>query len=123
MDATTQSKIITQVSPKEKFWDGHVKLSQLSNLSKAAYCRKHELDYDQFMYWQKRVTSNGNVSQLLPVKLSVMQNNTPEVAPNVGSITTLCALAFKNGVELNIYNKDILPTLLSCLGVAYVPSI
>lgn len=63
------------------FWQPHATAWQNSGLSKARYCREHDLNYHQFIYWFPRFTPNDmpasgkkRSSKLLPV---TMQDSRP----------------------------------------------
>lgn len=94
---------------QERFWQEQSKRQKASGLSRIAYCRKHELNYDQFGYWERKQRKKTKLSdKLLPVNFKPLPkiNDKPQREP-------LCALAFKNGHELKIYDKTVLPLLLS----------
>jgi hypothetical protein len=68
---STQSK-----SSQHAFWQPHAIAWQASGLSKARYCREHELNYHQFIYWLPRFVSDApsvptkaKASKLLPVAI------------------------------------------------------
>jgi hypothetical protein len=42
-------------STKQQYWEEHVKRYEASGMSKAAYCREHNVVYHQFMWWYKRL--------------------------------------------------------------------
>ena len=96
------------ITEKEQFWKEHAKCQRESGLSKVAYCRKHQLSYDQFGYWIKKWRQQTATSALLPVHL----NTVPKVI-DCRQINTICTLTFKNGHELKIHDKTVLPMLLS----------
>jgi hypothetical protein len=90
---------------KEQFWIEHVALQKESSLSIAAYCRKHELNCDQFYHWRRKLTKTSN---LIPVKLHLNKK--------ADHLETLCTLTFKTGTEIKIHNQVILPFLITLLG-------
>ena len=95
----------SNTASKKQFWQEYVSLRQKYKCSKAAYCRKHKLNYDQFIYWEKKLTRSS--SQLLPVKLNIQ-----------GQIksTLLCTLKLTNGTELKVYDNTSLPIILSMVS-------
>lgn len=105
MDITAQDK---QTSEKEQFWKDHAKLQRESGLSRVAYCRKHQLSYDQFGYWKHKWRQQAAPFKLLPVNFS-----RPDRASERPQLETICTLAFKNGHELKIHDSTVLLTLLS----------
>lgn len=50
---------------KVSTWRGHQSAWRSSGLSVAAYCRRHDLSYAQWMYWQRRL----GTSTLIPVRV------------------------------------------------------
>lgn len=110
---TTQSIFNNQSNLKEQFWCEHIKLKMSSMLSRASYCRKHGLNYDQFGYWEQKLKLDSQSSNLLPIKL--ISTKQEEIIPQK-SIATLCTLAFKSGNVLTVHDKSVIPALLSMLG-------
>jgi hypothetical protein len=94
----------TSPADLEQYWLEQIKLKQASGLSRAAYCRKHNLVCSRFAYWENKLSKP--ITQLLPVTLN----------PASVKADTLCTLRFKSGNELKIHDSAILPTLLSLLG-------
>lgn len=45
-------------SERHTFWEAHVHAWQDSGISKAMYCREHELQYHQFIYWVSKIGSS-----------------------------------------------------------------
>lgn len=39
---------------RQQFWQQHVDAWQASDLSSAAFCKQHDLNYAQFNYWRKK---------------------------------------------------------------------
>jgi hypothetical protein len=104
MDSKDSKISNASILVKEKFWDKHIALQNDSGLSQVAYCRNHNLNYDQFCYWKRRKAPYS--SKLLPIKMN----------KEVIEQESLCTLILKNGCELKIHNQTILPFLISILG-------
>ena len=75
------SSIDSQPS-RQEFWEEHIHAWQLSGLSKARYCREHELSYHQFIYWVPKVRPNTKpdvcarqLPRLVPVALQQQAAN------------------------------------------------
>lgn len=98
-------------SDKERFWQEHAKHLQESGLSRMAYCREHQLNHEQFSYWFRKWRKQEASPKLLPVQLKE-----PPIVQRSSEPKTLCTLSFKNGHELKIHNKEVLPMLLSLWG-------
>ena len=56
--------------PRRRFWKHHVEQWQISGLSQAAYCRKHQLNTHRFYYWRQRLSASQERVSFLPVTLS-----------------------------------------------------
>jgi hypothetical protein len=107
------SNNINRLSHKEQFWQEQITQKQKSGLSRAAYCRKHQLNYDRFVYWERKYTNNLLANKLLPVKLNVV--NDGNTNNDNCSSKVLCTLALTNGSELKIFNLEVLPLLFPML--------
>jgi hypothetical protein len=95
---------------KEQLWKEHAKHQRESGLSRVAYCRKHQLNYDQFGYWEQKWRQQQTVSsKLLPVSL----NRLSKTSDALEQPESLCTLVFKNGHALKIHDKSVLSMLLS----------
>jgi len=55
-------KTSTAHHSKRMYWEGHVTQYNASSMSKAAYCRKHNLVYHQFVWWQCRLQTEEDTS-------------------------------------------------------------
>jgi hypothetical protein len=69
----------TSTQDRHVFWNNHVQAYRASGLSKARYCRYHNVTYQQFIYWATKfddTTKSDNTlsapspSKLVPVVLS-----------------------------------------------------
>lgn len=63
----------------QSFWHCHVERYLASELSKAAYCREHDLSYHQMVYWSSKAqrpdsrslaTVSSSSPMLVPVSLA-----------------------------------------------------
>lgn len=85
-------------------WLKHIKSRNKSGLSKAAYCREHNLVAHQYHYWEQKL-------RVKPVKLIPVKLEHPIIREQM-----LCSMGFKNGIQLKIYDSSVLPILVSILG-------
>lgn len=92
---------------KEQIWVAHIKAQKESGLSRVAYCRKHQLNYHQFGYWERKHREQLGTSKLVPIHLIKPTSKAPE---------TVCTLVLKTGHELKIHDQGLLPMLLSLWG-------
>ena len=112
MSITTLKSTATKNSAmQEQLFKEHAAKQKDSGLSRLAYCRKHQLNYDHFNYWFRK--ENKEVRQLVPVKLS--QPVEPTSFPSI-SATVLCTLTLSSGSVLQVHDKSILPLILSELN-------
>jgi len=63
-------------------WNAHVKALAHSGLSRAEYCRQHELSYHALTYWCRKLRKghNGPASTLVPVPLNHFQQTSAKPA-------------------------------------------
>jgi hypothetical protein len=99
---------------KESIWKEHAQRQKESGLSRVAYCRKHQLSYDQFGYWFKKWRQQSMCSQ--PIKLLPIYVNKSSKMNDELQSEAICTLAFKNGHALKIHDKSVLTILLSLWG-------
>ena len=95
--------------PLEQYWQEQIQLKQESGLSRAAYCKKHDLSYHKFVYWEQKKAQRKK-SQLLPVKLIATQDYDSGAKSKV-----LCSILLKSGHKLKVYDQSMLPMLISML--------
>ncbi len=94
----------------EQYWIEQINLKVKSGLSRATYCKKHNMSYHQFGYWEQKLTRISMPAELLPVELSIPQGS------SVQSVRTLCTLILKNETELKVHDVAVIPALLSVLN-------
>lgn len=91
-------------------WRNHIEACEASGLSKAAYARKHNLDYSQLIYWCKKYDNSiDRQSNLIEVILPP-----PETKPEPTSYVpgnALGVMEYPNGVKLHIHHPDLLKNL------------
>lgn len=86
-------------------WRPHLEAWATSGMSKAAYARKHQIDYHQFIYWAgKYERYKQKRSDLIEVKL-------PHHEPSAASQPCLGVIEYTNGVKLHIHHPDLLRSL------------
>ena len=65
MDVIKENSVsIESATEKEQFWKDHAKRQKASRLSRLAYCRKHQLNYDHFGYWERKWREQAAPSKL-----------------------------------------------------------
>lgn len=112
MSITTLKPTVTKNSAmQDQLFKEHAAKQKDSGLSRLAYCRKHQLNYDHFNYWFRK--EKKEVRQLVPVKLSQPVEPT---SFSSSSAAVLCALTLRSGSVLQVHDKSILPLILSELN-------
>lgn len=102
MVASLPTKLLSGTKDSE-FWQRHVEQYERSNMTKRIYAEKHQLIYNKFLYWHRKLTSQSGVksSSLIPVTV------TPSPSEFV-----LAAIENPKGLRLQIYDlefaKDVL---------------
>jgi hypothetical protein len=96
-----------QFKNRESYWQAIISEQEASGLSRVDFCRKHEINYDTFGYWFRKL-KDGPKKLLIPVKLKV--ENQHEAKPKL-----LSTLIFKAGHSLQVYDKEALLLVLSKL--------
>lgn len=65
-------------SCQKSHWQAHVNTLNKSGLSRAEYCRQHDLSYYAMTYWQKKLSSpNKTKTTLVPVLLKQNRQQSP----------------------------------------------
>lgn len=105
--SVTSQQAPSQSIENEAFWKHHLESQRTSRLSRAKYCREHQLDYDRFGYWISKWSKQSS-SSLVSVKLK--QTNA------VVQQATLCTLTLPTGHLLHIHGLDVLDHLLEKLA-------
>ena len=86
-------------------WQQHVTAYRNGKLSRAAYCKLHNIRYHQFGYWIKKYKSTPN---LIPVRIEPK----PAEASYPTALTVLCTLQLKQGSVLKIHDLNALKMIL-----------
>ena len=72
-------------------WQAHIKAQEKSGLSRAEYCRRHDLSYHALTYWQRKLyRPRRQHAQLVPVSV--------ETIPHVRS-------ASASGIKILLNNR------------------
>lgn len=107
MNTTAQKSPHELAKEKERLWGYHIQNQRDGSLSRREYCHEHKLNYGQFGYWSQKWPQQPSSSQLIPVNINgLISDGTCQ--------GTVCTLV-KNGYELKVHDKAIVPILLSLL--------
>jgi len=73
----------TAQSQGRRYWQAHVTAQQESGLSRAEYCRRHDLSYHALTYWQRKLSGPSRQhTQLIPVPV---ERTTQQYQPGLSS--------------------------------------
>lgn len=61
----------------KRFWMAHVAGAQAGDMSKAAYCRQHGLDYKSLLRWADRLRRRGEGSTMQSLVPVAIRDATP----------------------------------------------
>jgi hypothetical protein len=75
-----------ELEQKRRDWNAHVTGWQTSGLSQTEYCRRHELQFHQFVYWRRKFTPKRSVP------ISLVQVPVAAVARATGYFSQSAAL-------------------------------
>jgi hypothetical protein len=90
----------------ESYWKKIFEGYESSNLTRSDYCRKHQISYDNFGYWFRKLKKES-VNSLVPIKIKSESNHPIE------KNKILSTLVLKNGNSLLIYDREALLIILS----------
>ena len=61
---------VAKQTDNQRYWQVHVKALANSGLSRAEYCRRHDISYHALTYWQRKLPQpNSTTTTLVPVTL------------------------------------------------------
>lgn len=67
----TEQNIQKNKQQKERHWQAHISAQRKSGLSRAAYCKEHNLSYHVATYWSKKLSEPlKGQTNLVPVRFS-----------------------------------------------------
>jgi len=56
-------------------WEAHLTAAAKSGLSRAEYCRQHNLSYHAMGYWHKKLSREKSQQTFVPVKMAIIRND------------------------------------------------
>ena len=102
MEAAILSIKTSEPINNESFWKHHLELQKASGLTRAEYCRNHEINYARFGYWLSKWSCETN--SLVAVKLKFPEESS--------TATVHCTLNFSQGCFLKIHTIEALSYIL-----------
>ncbi len=85
------------------YWKKQIELLKSSNLSRKAYCRQNQVNYDRFAYWIKK----GSVKPQPLIAVKLKTEEASESSPKL-----LCTLILNQGRKLLIHDQAALAWIL-----------
>ena len=61
-----------------RHWEAHLRAAAKSGLSRAEYCRRHNLSYHAMSYWHRRLSQENSRQTFVPVKMALIRNERDE---------------------------------------------
>lgn len=102
------------INENEEYWQKHITAISTSRLSKTKYCKENNVNYCRLFYWIKKLSAavktarkKSPSSQLLPI----------QIKPETSEASVQCTLILKNGLSLQIHDRESLCHILSLWGL------
>jgi hypothetical protein len=105
MKASELKRVQSQVKD-ENYWKQIIEDYEASNLTRSDYCRMHQINYDNFGYWCRKLKKQ-TIKSLVPIKIK------SECNQHIEKNKVLSTLLFTNGNSLHIYDKEVVLMILS----------
>lgn len=122
MKSTPSNKRVKRYASEDRqFWENHLAAFLASGINRRVYCQQHDVDYDRFAYWIKRLKSESArirkhpslagipSTALLPVQLKTQPS---PLSTTCYSVAALATMNLKNGHVLQIHNERALLAIL-----------
>jgi len=93
----------TEERSSKEYWQQHINACNENRQKRSVYCREHKLDYEQMMYWQKKLRNEKQTS-FIPVKFKKEHLQFSE--------QFICTLNMPSGCILKIYDESALSIIL-----------
>lgn len=91
-----------------KKWKQIIESCEISSLSKAEYCRQHQLAYHQYMYWQKQIQLEA-ATKCIPIRVSQLTHITEFGQESQNNDYGI--IEYPSGVKLRIQSNELLHML------------
>lgn len=65
-----------------RHWQAHVKAVRECGLSRAEYCRQHNLSYHALTYWYSKISTKSRVQEMTLVPISLDHNRGKKCPPS-----------------------------------------
>ena len=106
----------TNKNKSESFWRQHHEACITSGLSRARYCRQHELVYYQFLYWCRKFDSRDvSINEYSPTKKDFFRVQFQSEKSSGEHTNALCTLEVDKHHRLLIHSANALEVVLHAL--------
>jgi transposase-like protein len=95
---------------RRDYWQSQIEAWQLSGQSQKAFCRLHDLNYPQFVYWRRKFR------QRTASPSAKASSGFVSVVPTMSAVASGLSLVLPNGVELRGLEASNLDVVLRLLG-------
>ena len=95
---------------RRDYWQSRIEAWQLSGQSQKAFCRAHDLNYPQFIYWRRKFR------QHTASESAKASSGFVSVVPTMSAVDSGLSLVLPNGVELRGLEASNLDVVLRLLG-------
>jgi hypothetical protein len=90
MDQISRAEELEQ---KRSYWKQHIDSWQVTGLTQAEYCRRHNLKHHQLVYWKKRFSHTETGVSFVPLKLEDLLDRPAQ--PDLASLCLVIDHHFK----------------------------
>jgi transposase-like protein len=95
---------------RRDYWQSQIDAWQSSGQSQQAFCRVHDLNYPQFVYWRRKFRQSATPSS------AKASSGFVSVVPTMSAVAGGLSLVLPNGVELRGIETANLDVVLRLLG-------
>ena len=93
---------------RRDYWQSRIEAWRLSGQSQKGFCRAHDLNYPQFVYWRRKFRQHTASAKASSGFVSVV--------PTMSAVDSGLSLVLPNGVELRGLEASNLDVVLRLLG-------
>ena len=95
---------------RRDYWQSRIEAWQLSGQSQKAFCRAHDLNYPQFVYWRRKFRQHTAPAS------AKASSGFVSVVPTMSAVDSGLSLVLPNGVALRGLEASNLDVVLRLLG-------
>ncbi len=108
----------SHISPSNsrRYWRAHVQALEKSGLSRAEYCRQHQLSYHALTYWLGKLRRPGTATPVLvPVPAD---RGVPGIRPLTGGAASGVSIRLDNRITIEVdrqFSPDVLSQVMAVM--------